>query len=329
MNIDLLLKNIVSINPDIILYHGNVNISNPGVLNEKYLWTSIVKEQSTYHTFSGQCHRYRELYKKDADLWPMLYILRPKGNLNMLFIYLLRGEYYIVDAEGNNINMSEYFKMKPGQYITNYNCESDNFSGDCNIKVLEYINYLNETGILGIELSGYICINDQSEYAFVNYKNYLDVIGIQMLTITPDILKGSKVILTIKFSKYLEIISKFIKDIGLRINFNTLKELKEKLSGDISYDITKLCELYNITRKDEKKQLTDMIYLHSIIYPETELSLDFPPSVYTNIYINYLCKKIDTNYMKYINNENAYEYSMMELFTDNINLTYNSIMNTE
>ena len=87
MNIDLLLNNIVTINSDIILYHGNINISNPGVLNEKYLWTSVIQEQSTYHTFSGQCSRYRELYKKGVELWPMLYILRPKGVLNMLFLF--------------------------------------------------------------------------------------------------------------------------------------------------------------------------------------------------------------------------------------------------
>ena len=330
MNIDLLLNNIVTINSDIILYHGNINISNPGVLNEKYLWTSVIQEQSTYHTFSGQCSRYRELYKKGVELWPMLYILRPKGVLNMLFLSLFNGEYYIVDAESNKINMSEYFKLKPDQYTSNYKCEADDFSGDCNIKILEYINYLNETGILGIELSGYICVNDQYEHAFVNYNKYLDVIDIQMLSITPDILKGNKIILTINFLKYLEIIDNFIKrEVGLKIHFNTLKE---KISGDVLQDIQTIYEICSITDrdKDEKKILRDLINTYCIQFtPETELSLDLPSTIYTNIYINYLCKNIHINYIKHRAVGETLEYSMMEsLIDENINFSYNSIINS-
>jgi len=175
------------------LYHSTINpslnltdIKNESK-NEQFLWTSFDQEQSQLHIFNN-CDRYESINVN--GIWPYCYQLITRRDVKLLPLFIKSAEHYLPNRSFTDLNEMVNFmpssatstttptKKEMLMTLTAYvqdleinvpmpdHCHWNDFMGDCNVRILQFLVKLNELNKL--DYDGYICVNDQREIALIN-----------------------------------------------------------------------------------------------------------------------------------------------------------------
>ena len=328
-----------SLNSGNILYHSNVDSEFTPQKN-KFLWTSYDRQQSFLHIFNN-CGRYSEY---QGSQWPYCYKMTLQRNVNLLPVFIVDGKHYIItnsDIKLNRLESLTHIKHSKNFtksisrldfYIKGNNefginfldiinskkttiameCEPDNFTQNCNTKILLFLIELNK--YLTDPYDGYICSDDQKEIAFLNPIDVFHVKNIKQFKLINVFNSNSDENITINycystmdFENYKALFNDLFNEDKLEIT----------LSGDPVYDLVQFKNKLLIDNSsiddillDDEVELTpdDMTFLisnfdmkcHTIntdnIYLYVHEHIDNPKYALSQIFKYHLCPKIIVNY---------------------------------
>ena len=242
------------------LYHGSVLEYDLDVIT--YFWTSYNYKQSGLHIFDSKCARYKNNTERynSTNLWPFIDEYKAIKPLKLLKLkFNDNDKYQIYDDIQNdthkyididifilkyNINIElinrEFISINNNKYN---NCQND-FSKECNKKILIMIERINEN--FSKNYDGYICEDDENEIAIINPSRKIQKITqYKLISLSSSIIPETyyvytdQCILANTYNKFInEYYNIIINIINKKFDVNIMPDLN--FVNDINEDLLKI-----------------------------------------------------------------------------------------